>query len=182
MQSRVQRPLVLGQRPLALDDAGRDVMGDRLDDLGDLVGFRQHLAAEPRVLHETIAPLVARHRHMRDGVEPKPRRIAPADAAVEQVDVRRRFVEQRIERIVEQFEPRHLGVAEIDDHARLFGDLDAGFADSVLQDARLRVSGAFACAALRIRPHMGGNLAAAGGRRKPYKLLFPLAFRRGKSA
>ena len=37
MQPRVQRAFILGQRPLALDDAGRDVMGDRLDDLGDVV-------------------------------------------------------------------------------------------------------------------------------------------------
>ena len=37
VQSRVQRVFILGQRPLALDDAGCDVMGDRLDDRGDVV-------------------------------------------------------------------------------------------------------------------------------------------------
>ena len=36
MQPRVQRIFVLGQRPLALDDAGRDIVGDRLDDRGDV--------------------------------------------------------------------------------------------------------------------------------------------------
>ena len=36
-QSLVQRAVVLGQRLFALDDARRDVMGDRLDHLGDVV-------------------------------------------------------------------------------------------------------------------------------------------------
>ena len=55
---------------------------------------------------------------MGDGVDPQPRRVAAADAAVEKLDLRRDFGEQRIERLVEQFEPRELGVAQIDDDAR----------------------------------------------------------------
>ena len=100
---------------------------------------------------------------MRDGVDPQPRRIAPADAAVEQVDLRRHFVKQRIERLVEQFEPRQLGVAQIDDDARLLGDLDAGLADGLLQARRARrASGACASQPCAFVPHMGGNLSSRG--------------------
>jgi hypothetical protein len=53
----------------------------------------------------------------RDSVEPQPRRIALADAAVEQIDIRRCFIEQRIKRLVEQLKPRHLRITEIHDHA-----------------------------------------------------------------
>jgi len=53
----------------------------------------QHLAAEAGVLHETIEPLVASHRNMRDDVDPQPRRVALADAAIEQVDAIRNLCE-----------------------------------------------------------------------------------------
>ena len=47
---------------------------------------------------------------MGDGVDPQPRRLAPADAAVEQVDLGGDFREHRIERLVDELEARHLGV------------------------------------------------------------------------
>ena len=70
---------------------------------------------------------------MGDDVDPQPRHVAAADAAVEQLDVGGNVLEQRIERLVEQFEPRQLGVAQIDDDAGTLGRLDARLAHGVLQ-------------------------------------------------
>ena len=61
---------------------------------------------------------------MGDDVDPEPRRIALADAAVEQIDLIRDLGEQRIERVVEDLEPGHLGVPEVDDHPCPVGGLD----------------------------------------------------------
>ena len=72
---------------LALDHAARDIIGDGLDDHGDLVGFGDHDAAEAGVLHEAVDALVAAHHHMGDDVDPQPRRVALADAAIEQIDL-----------------------------------------------------------------------------------------------
>ena len=47
-----------------------------------------HRAAVAGVLHETVLPLVAAHLDMRDDVDPQPRHVAAADAAVEQFDAR----------------------------------------------------------------------------------------------
>ena len=82
-------------------------------------------AADPGVVQEAVQALVAAHGDMGDGVDPQPRRVAAAQAAVEQIDLRRNFGEQRIERFVQQFEARHLGVAQIDDDAGALGRLDA---------------------------------------------------------
>jgi hypothetical protein len=106
-------------------------------------------------MHEAVVPFVAAHHHMGDGVDPQPRRITVTDHAIEQVDVGRRFLEQRIERIVQEFEPGEFGIAKIDHDTRLFGDLDAGFADSLFQRPRRAASGADASATLRFLPHMG---------------------------
>src|SRR5665213_1409305 len=54
---------VAGERAFALDEPARHVTRDRLDDASNLVGFRQHRAAEAAVLHETVLPLVAAHLH-----------------------------------------------------------------------------------------------------------------------
>src|SRR5581483_5380334 len=118
---------------LALDHAPRDVIGDRLHDDGHLVGFRKHLAAVAGVLHEAIDALVAAHYHMRDDVDPQPRRDTLADTAIEQVYIVRHLPEQGIERLVQNLEPRHLGVAQIDDHAGAIRRLDPGLTQCVAQ-------------------------------------------------
>ena len=46
------------------------------------------------------------------------------------------FLEQRIERLVEQFEPRHFGIAQIDDDAGALRRLDARLAHRVAQPHR----------------------------------------------
>ena len=109
---------------LALDHAARDIVGDGIDDHGDLMRFGEHDAAEAGVLHEAVDPLVASHHHMGDHVDPQPRRFALADAAIEQIDLFGDLRKQRIERLVEDFEPRHFGVAQIDDDAGAIGGLD----------------------------------------------------------
>ena len=50
---------------------------------------------------------------------------SPGYAAIEQLHIRRDVGEHRLERIVEQFEPRDLGIAQIDDHGRALRNLDA---------------------------------------------------------
>ena len=128
------------QRMLALDHAAGDVIGDGLDDCVHLVGFRDHDAAETRILHETIDPLVAAHQHMRHHVDPQPRRIALADAAVEQVDLRGDLRKQRIERLAENFQPGHFGVAQIDHDAGAVGRLDPRLAQRIAQPDRRRLA------------------------------------------
>ena len=55
---------------LALDQAARDVVGDGINDRGDLVRFGEHRAAETGVLHQAVDTLVASHHHMRDHIDP----------------------------------------------------------------------------------------------------------------
>ena len=74
------------QRVLALDHAARDIVGDGVDDNGDIVGLGKHDAAETGILHEAVGALVAAHQDVRDHIDPQPRRLALADAAVEQID------------------------------------------------------------------------------------------------
>ena len=59
-------------------------------------------------MQKPVHALVAPHGDVGDGVDPQPRSFAAADAAVEQIDIRRNFGEQRIERLVEEFKPRHI--------------------------------------------------------------------------
>ena len=73
-------------RMFALDHAARDIAGDGIDDDGHVMRLGDHDAAEAGVLHEAVDALVAPHHHMRDHVDPQPRRLALADAAIEQVD------------------------------------------------------------------------------------------------
>src|SRR4029078_2684450 len=75
------------QRMLALDQAASNVIRHRIDDRGHLVRLGKHDTAIAGILHETIDALVAPHHHMRYHVDPESRRLALADAAVEQVDL-----------------------------------------------------------------------------------------------
>ena len=120
----------------ALDHAARDIIGDGIDDGGDVVGFGDHDAAETGVLHEAIDPLVASHHHMGHHIDPQPRRVALADAAIEQIDLFGDLREQRIERLVENFEPRHFGIAQVDDDAGAIGRLDPRLAQRIAQPHR----------------------------------------------
>ena len=78
---------------------------------------------------------------MRDDVDPQPRRFALADAAIEQIDIVGHLREQRIERLVEYFQPRDFGIAQIDDDAGAVGGLDARLAQRIAQPHRV-VAGA----------------------------------------
>ena len=40
------------QRMLAFDHAARDIVGDGIDDRSDIMGFGEHDAAEPGILHK----------------------------------------------------------------------------------------------------------------------------------
>ena len=124
---------------LALDHAARDIVGDGIDDHGHVMRLGEHDAAEAGVLHEAIDALVAAHQHMRDHVDPQPRRFALADAAIEQVDLFGDLREQRIERLVQNLEPRDFGVAQFDDDAGAVGGLDPRLAQRIAQPRRLRL-------------------------------------------
>ncbi len=125
------------QRMLALDHAAGDIVGDGIDDDGHVVRFREHDAAVAGVLHEAIDALVAAHQHVGDDVDPQPRGLALADAAIEQVDTIRHLREQRIERLVEDFQPRDFGIAQVDHHAGAVGRLDARLAQGIAQPHRV---------------------------------------------
>ena len=92
----------------AFDHAARDVIGHRIDDHGNVVRLREHDATKTAVLNEAVDALVASHQDMRDDVDPQPRRLALADAAVEQVDMIRHLREQQIQRLVQNLQPRDL--------------------------------------------------------------------------
>ena len=95
--------------------------------------FRQHDAAEPGVLHETIQSLVAPHHDVRDHIDPQPRCVALADATIEQIDAIRNFLEQRIECLVENLETRDFGVAQIDHDAGTIRSLDPRLTQRIAQ-------------------------------------------------
>ena len=144
---------ILVERALPFDQAARDIRGHRLDDVRNVVGLGEHAAADAGVVQEAIGPLVAPHGDMGDRVDPQPRRVAPADAAVEQLDLGRNFGKQRIERLVEKFEPRDFGIAQIDDDAGAFGRLDARLMHR-LRQRRRRSAAAAGASALRFLPHI----------------------------
>src|SRR5262245_53520502 len=73
---------------------------------------------------------------MGDGVDPQPRVLAAADAAIEQVDRLRNLVEQRIERLVQELEASDLGVVQVDDDGRSLGVIDARLAQRIAQPRR----------------------------------------------
>ncbi len=153
----VDRRSGFGERALAFDDALRDIFRHRCRDVGDADALRQHLAAVAGVLKKTVDPLVAAHRDMGDGVDPEPRGLTTRNPAVEQVDLRRDFREQRIERLVEQLEPRNLGVVQIDDHAGALGGVDARPAQRLLQALRLVGLGRSRPPPDSLRPHIPTN-------------------------
>ena len=99
--------------------------------------FRDHDAAEAGVLHKAIDALVAAHRDMRHHVDPQPRVFALADAAIEQVDALGNLFEQRIQRLVQDFQPGHLGVAQVDHDAGAIRRLDPRLPQGVAQPHRL---------------------------------------------
>ena len=166
LRGRLAERRVVGKRALALDQPARHVAGDRVHHLRHFVGLRQHRAAVAGVLHETVLPLVAAHLDMGDDVDPQPRHVAFAHAAVEQFDVLGDVLEHRIERLVEQFEPRHLGVAQVDHHGRALGRLDARLAHGVLE----RIGRLRRCRLgfLATSPH-AAQFSNARGRRKAEK-------------
>ena len=135
---------------LALDHAAGDVVGDGIDDGGDVVRLGDHDAAETGVLHEAVDALVAAHQHMGDDVDPQPRRIALADAAIEQIDLFGDLREQGIERVVEDFEPGHFGVAQIDHDAGAVGGLDPRLPQRIAQPDWTRGADGLAPGILRV--------------------------------
>jgi hypothetical protein len=140
MRSPAQRAAsILGQGAFAFDHAAGDIVLDRVDHRRNFIGLGQHLAAVTSVQQQTIAPLVAAHVDMSDRVDPQPRCIAPADATIEQFDLGWHLGKQRIERLVEHFQPGQLGIAQIDHHTRAIGARDARQAEGVLQQSAGRI-------------------------------------------
>ena len=130
------------ERALALDQASRDISRHRLHDVWNVVRLGEDMTAEAAVVKKAIATLVASHGDMGDRVDPQARRLAAADAAIEQIDLARNFSKQRIERFVQELKARHFGIAQIDDDAGALGRLDARLMDRVLQQA-IGVAGGF---------------------------------------
>ena len=131
------RAIVGRERTLALDDAARDIF---CDGLNDVVG-RRRLGEDhwpvACILHKAIGAPVARHRDMRDHIDPQPRRLAARDAAIELLEVARNFRVKRIERFVEEFEPRDFRIVQFDDNGAAFGGFDARLPHGLAQARRL---------------------------------------------
>jgi hypothetical protein len=101
-----------------------------------------------------------------DGIDPQPPRLAAADAAIEQIDLFGDFLEQRVERLVQELKAGDLGVVQVDDSGAALGLVHARLAQRVTQPLwRLlaRPLGRSASASLRLRPHMMCNLAIERG-------------------
>jgi len=124
------------ERALALEQALRQIFGHRVNDLGDVDRFGEYLAAVARLLQEPVHAFVGAHAHMGDGIDPQPRRLAAADAAIEQIDLFGDFLEQRVERLVQKLEPGDLGVVEVDDDGAALGLIHARLAQRVPQPLR----------------------------------------------
>lgn len=134
-QDRLRNPTpgVVGQGAFALDQPPRDVTPDGIRHRGHFVRFGEHCPAVTRVLYEPILPFVTAHLDMRNDVNPQARNIALAHAAIEKLHVAWNFIEQRRERIVEQFKPRNVRISQIHDDARSLGRFDARFTNGVFQ-------------------------------------------------
>src|SRR5262249_28619644 len=120
-------------RLLALDDAARDVVGHRVNRGRNLEGLRQDDASVAGVLDKPVSALVTPHHDMGDDIDPEPRRVALADAAIENIDVIGDLCEQRIQRLVEDLEPRDLGIPKVDNNAGAVGSVDPGLPQRVAQ-------------------------------------------------
>ena len=65
------------------------------------------------------------------------RAIRPADELrFEDVDRTEDFPEQRFERLIQDLEPRNLGIAQVDDHAGAVGGVDPRLAQRITQAAK----------------------------------------------
>ena len=128
----------------ALDHAARDVVRGGVDDDRDVVGLGEHDAAETSILHETIDALVAPHQDVGYHVDPQPRRLALADAAIEQIDGIGNLCEQRIESLVQNFEPGDFGIAQVDHHTGTIGRFDPRLSERIAQPHRTCIADGFA--------------------------------------
>ena len=70
---------------------------------------------------------------MGDDVDPQARNIPFAYATIEQIHIVGDFVEQRIKRIVQQFQARNIRVAHVNNNCRPLGRFDASFTNGIFQ-------------------------------------------------
>ncbi len=87
---------------------------------------------------------------MGDDVDPQPRRVALADAAIEQFDIVGDLHEQGIQRLAQDFQPGHFGVAQIDNDAGAIGGLDSRLPQRIAQPQRMRIADGTAPGTLRV--------------------------------
>ena len=102
---------------------------------------------------------------MGDHVDPQARRVAARDAALEQLDLGRDVGEQRVERLVENLEPRDLGVVQIDHDAGTLGHVDARLAHRLLEPGRARLGVPFRHAVPSLSASAGTLPTSADGAR-----------------
>ena len=112
------------ERPLPLDQAPRDIVGHRRDDLVDLLALGDEHPAVQRVLEEAVGAPVAPHLDEGDHVEKDARTLALGERQVEQVHARRRLAHDRFELAFEQRQAPDLDLAQFRDRLGAFGVLD----------------------------------------------------------
>ena len=127
------RPLsharVYGQRPFALDQTPRDVIGDSSDDRVDRLAFGYQHAALARVLKKSIGALIMRHVDKCDHVEEEARMLALRQRHIEQVDALRRLVDDRLQRALKRLETGNFELAHLRDRIGALGVLDPSLPD-----------------------------------------------------
>ena len=134
---------IRSERLLALDEAARDIICHRRDDTVDIRALCDQDAALPGVLKKPIRPAVMPEIDKADHIDEQSRAFAMDDAGVEQFDVLGRLIQDRPDRVREQFEPHDLGLTQVVHGFALFSAFDPRTADGLLQARgnRLRCSG-----------------------------------------
>ncbi len=85
------------ERPFALDELARNVIGDRDDDPLHPLALGDQEASVERILEETIGPAVAVHLDECDHIQKKARVLARRERQIEQIDARERLTHHGLE-------------------------------------------------------------------------------------
>ena len=126
---RFRRAVVRGERPLALDEPARDIIGDGGRDRVDRLAFGDQHAAVTRVLKEAIGAPVVRHVDEGDHVEEKARMLALSQRQIEHVDARRGLSDDGFKRVLELAQTAELNFAQVRDRLGALGVFDSRLPD-----------------------------------------------------
>ena len=158
-----------GQRPFALDQTARDIIGDRGGDGVDRLVFGDQHPAVAGVLIKAIGAPVVRHVDEGDHVEEQARMLARRQRQIEQVDVRRRLVDDGLERALERRQAAHFELAQLRDRLGALGVLDPRLPDRGCEIRLGRDVVGLVVHRLGTHPRFGREGSANPADRKPFE-------------